>query len=287
VPAQSGRSVGPNQLSVRPQGHTTRGGVVGSDQLPQYGPGFNAVGIRPTMDRRQRSAYGIHNSFDKPTGPMPWPVRFINALSERTAKIRARYAAQSNTGQIPNVGGDVYATKLQTQWRRGSASGGTRADPITQVAQIPTTMADWPHVAGSSPGLSKKALSAYGMDKRNPALVNGVKPMFLPRYEGGQIRLKSETGQRAGEYLPTRFAVVPPMRIVRMHRYGTGMMGGPSQFGWPQTWGQDTGCIVISPANVIVAYKSRGVISARGVLSPKQGTGRERIPAIFTPSSIQ
>jgi hypothetical protein len=152
----------------------------------------------------------------------------------------------------------------------------------------PTVAPDWPHHIGAY-GLGSHPTSPYLMDPRDPGLVNGRKPMFLPRYEGGQIRLKSETSQRAGEYLPTRFSVVPPMRIVRMHRYGTGMMGGPSQFGWPQTWGQyqDGGCIVISPVQTQLGMKSRQIRSVRGVLSPKGGTGRERIPAVFTPSSVQ
>lgn len=285
MPAQSGHSVGPNQLTGRPNGHSARTGVGGSRTVigPSQGP--NSSG-RFDFDRRQRSTYGIHTSFDRPAGPSPWPIRFINALSERSAKVRARYWTQSNTGQIPGTG-DGYADKLQTQWRRGSASGGTRADPITQAAQIPTTMADWPHVAGSSPGLSKKALSPYGMDARNPELPNGRHPMYLPRAEGWQIRLHSETSQRAGEYLPTRFSVVPPMRIVRMHRYGTGMMAGADQFGTRQTWGQGENSLVVSPAPLVRGMKSRGIISTRGMLSPKQGTGRERIPAVFTPSSVQ
>ncbi len=279
MPAQSGRTVsGP-----RPQGGGNRQLAI----VPPEGP--NAVRTAPTaFDRRQRSTYGVHTSFDKPAGPDPWPVRFINALSERTAKIRARYIAQSNTGQIPGTG-DGYADKLQTQWRRGSASGGTRADPIVQNAQIPTVMADWPNRSGASPGMQKRSLSNYGMDGREAiaGIPNGRHPMYLPRAEGWQIRTYSDTSQRAGEYLPTRFSTVPPMRIVRMHRYGTGMMAGSAQFGTRQTWGQGEDCIVISPVNVIVGMKSRGVISARGVMSPKQGTGRERIPGIFTPGSVQ
>jgi hypothetical protein len=154
--------------------------------------------------------------------------------------------------------------------------------PITQNAQIPSVMGPWPHTPGDY-----LASSPYGMDVRNTTQVNGKRPMFRPRFEGGQVRTYSATSQRAGEYLPTRFSVVPPMRIVRMHRYGTGMMGGAVQFGTRQTWGQGEDCIVVSPVNVIVGMKSRGIISARGVLSPKQGTGRERIPALFTPSSVQ
>jgi hypothetical protein len=295
VPAQSGRTTGPNQLRasstvpISANRANTGGSLPVSRRTVITAP--EGINQNPThagvYDRRQRSSYGIHNSFDRPAGPTPWPVRFINALSERTAQIRMRYWTQSNTGQIPGTG-DAYADKLQTQWRRGSASGGTRADPIVQNAQIPTTMAGWPHQIGG-PGNSKHPTSPYLMDPRDPGLVNGRHPMYLPRYEGGQIRLKSETSQRAGEYLPTRFSVVPPMRIVRMHRYGTGMMGGPSQFGWPQTWGQysDGGCLVISPVNVLPGMKSRQIRSVRGVLSPKGGTGRERIPAVFTPSSVQ
>jgi hypothetical protein len=287
VPAQSGRTVGPNQLG-RPNGHRATPTRTTGNQIPQFGPTVNVGARGVQFDRRQRSAYGIHTSFDAPAGPNPWPVRFINALSERTTKIRMRYWAQSNTGQVPGTG-DGYADKLQTQWRRGSASGGTRADPIVQNAQIPTLMPGYPHHTGAY-GMGSRPLSNYGMDMRDPNLVNGRSHFNgLPRYEGGQIRLYSSTGQRAGEYLPTRFSVVPPMRIVRMHRYGTGMMGGPDQFGWPQTWGQynDGGCLVISPAQFTKGMKSRGIISTRGMLSPKGGTGRERIPAVFTPSSIQ
>jgi hypothetical protein len=297
VPAQSGRTTGPNQGSAGGWVPVATGSrVAGSGQVPLSArttilapEGINQDPRRHNFYRRdQRSSYGIHNSFDRPVGPTPWPVRFINALSERSASIRARYWNQSSSGQIVGTGGaDSYATKLQTQWRSGGARG-SRADPIVQNAQIPTTMAGWPHHVGG-PGNSKMPSSPYKMDPRDPNLVNGKHPMYLPRYEGGQIRLKSETSQRAGEYLPTRFSVVPPMRIVRMHRYGTGMMGGPSQFGWPQTWGQynDGGCIVISPVNVIAGMPSRGVRSVRGILSPKGGTGRERIPAVFTPSSVQ
>jgi hypothetical protein len=294
---QSGRTTGPNQANgggfIATSGGASR--VSGSGSLPynrrtviQAPEGINQnTRAHAIYDRRQRSSYGIHNSFDRPVGPTPWPVRFINALSERTTAIRMRYWSQSNTGQIPGIA-DGYANKLQTQWRRGSASGGTRADPIVQNAQIPTIAPNYPHHIGAF-GLGSHPTSPYLMDPRDPGLVNGRKPMFLPRYEGGQIRLKSETSQRAGEYLPTRFSVVPPMRIVRMHRYGTGMMGGPSQFGWPQTWGQyqDGGCIVISPVQTQLGMKSRQIRSVRGVLSPKGGTGRERIPAVFTPSSVQ
>jgi hypothetical protein len=291
VPAQSGRSVGPNQLNARPNGHQA---VVPSSNIRRFlpprpdGPNGTTSGSGVIFDRRQRSTYGIHNSFDRPSGPDPWPVRFINALSERSTKIRMRYWAQSNTGQIPGTG-DGYADKLQTQWRRGSASGGTRADPIVQNAQIPSIAPGYPHQTGAY-GLGSRPLSSYGMDSRNPELPNGRHPMYLPRNESGQIRLHSETSQRAGEYLPTRFSVVPPMRIVRMHRYGTGMMGGPDQFGWPQTWGQYNkygGSLVVSPPQFVKGMKSRGVISTRGMLSPKGGTGRERIPAVFTPSAIQ
>jgi hypothetical protein len=246
------------------------------------------------FDRRQRSSYGIHQSFDSaPTGPTPWMVRFIMFASERTSQIRQRYWSQSNSGQIPGSS-DSYANKLQIKWRGGAATGGTRADPIVQNAQIPSVMADWPNRSGSSPGMQKKAVSRYGMDTRNPQLVNGRRPMYVPRYQGGQIRHYSSypighPGEDcyAQDYLPTRFSTVPPMKIVRMHRYGTGMMAGGCQFGTRQTWGQGPDSLVISPVNMIPGMKSRQVISVRGMLSPKQGTGRERIPAIFTPSSIQ
>lgn len=257
MPAQSGRSVGPQPTHYR---------------------------APPAMDRRNRSAYGIHNSDDRPAGPTPWFVHFINALSERSAKVRARYQRESASGQIPGTA-DTYATKLESQWRSGGTRG-SRADAITQRAQIPTLMAGWPQQVGSG-AQSAKPASRYGMDPRNPSLVNGKSPMYLPRHEGGQIRLHSQTGQTAQDYLPTRFSVVPPMRIVRMKRYATGMMGGSAQFGTRQTWGQGPDCIVISPVNVIPGMRSRGVISARGVIAPKQGTGRERIPALFTPSSVQ
>jgi hypothetical protein len=290
VPAQSGRNVGPHGISTSAGVRQIAGPTAEVRRQANLdrpdGPNGERARGGFAFDRRQRSAYGIHNSFDKAAGPSPWPVRFIEALSERSAQIRARYWSQSNTGQIPGTG-DGYADKLQTQWRRGSASGGTRADPIVQNAQIPTTMADWPNSSGSSPGMQKRSVSWYGMDARNPNLVNGRRPMNLPRFEAGQIRLHSETSQRAGEYLPTRFAVNPPMRIVRMHRYGTGMMAGSQSFGTRQTWGQGEDCIVVAPPQLVKGMKSRGIISARGMLSPKQGTGRERIPAIFTPSSIQ
>lgn len=294
MPAQSGRTVGPNQIKATAAYLPTQQGrsIPGMQVPPQYRTtipppmGINQDRTHHAIyDRRQRSSYGIHNSFDRPVGPTPWPVRFINALSERSAQIRARYTAQSNTGQIPGTG-DGYADKLQTQWRRGSASGGTRADPITQVSQIPTVAPNWPHHTGAY-GLGSRPNSFYGMDTRLPDQVNGRHPMYLPRFEGGQIRLKSETSQRAGEYLPIRFSVVAPMRIVRMHRYGTGMMAGSAQFGTRQTWGQGESCLVIAPVQTSKGMKSRGIISARGMLAPKQGTGRERIPALFTPSSVQ
>lgn len=282
MPAQSGRTVGPGAANLR---HGIRGDTVEvrnqrNLDRPDGPNGHYNSGHPGPYDRRQRSAYGIHNSFDKPAGPNPWPVRFIDALSARGRQIRMRYWDQSNSGQIPATP-DAYATKLQTTWRSGGTHG-SRADPIVQNAQIPTVMFPWPH----SPGNDQPS-APYGMDVRNPTQVNGKRPMFRPRFEGGQVRTYSATSQRAGEYLPTRFSVVPPMRIVRMHRYGTGMMGGAVQFGTRQTWGQGEDCIVVSPVNVIVGMKSRGIISARGVLSPKQGTGRERIPALFTPSSVQ
>ncbi len=289
MPAQSGRNVGPHGIVASSgtrqiSGPTQEVRRQAALDRPDGPNGDRAMGgINP--DRRFRSAYGIRNSFDKPAGPSPWPVRFITALSERSAQIRARYIGQSNTGQIPGTG-NGYADKLQTQWRRGAASGGTRADPITQPSQIPTLTAAYPHY-GVSAGTGSKPNSWYGMDPRNAELPNGRRPMYLPRFEGGQIRLHSETSQRAGEYLPTRFAVNPPMRIVRMHRLGTGMMAGSAQFGTRQTWGQGPDSIVIAPARLVRGMKSRGIISARGMLAPKQGTGRERIPALFTPSSVQ
>jgi hypothetical protein len=296
VPAQSGRNVGPHGVvgggnAGQPSGvRQFTGGTAevrhqAALDRPDGPNGHYNTTHSGVYDRRQRSAYGIHNSFDKPAGPSPWPVRFIDALSKRSAKVRARYIQQSNTGQVVPTGDD-YADKLQTQWRRGAASGGTRADPITQTAQIPTLTAAYPHY-GVSAGLGSLPASWYGMDPRNAELPNGRRPMYLPRFQGGQIRLHSETSQRAGEYLPTRFSTVPPMRIVRMKRYGTGMMAGSAQFGTRQTWGQGPDCLVIAPARVVLGMKSRGVISVRGLLSPKGGTGRERIPAIFSPSTVQ
>lgn len=256
--------------------------------------GINTAYAPKQQPPRLRSAYGIRNSFDgTPTGPTPWFVRFIDAISLRSHQVRARYLNQSSTGQIPGAPGDSYATKLQAQWRRGSASGGTRDDSIVQNAQIPTTMAGWPQQVGSG-FQSARPFSRYGMDTRNPQLPNGRRPMYVPRYEGGQIRhFSSYPVGRPGadcyyqDHLPAPFATVPPMKIVRMHRYGTGMMAGSAQFGTRQTWGQGEDCLVISPVNMLPGMKSRQVISVRGLLSPKQGTGRERIPAIFTPSAIQ
>jgi hypothetical protein len=215
-------------------------------------------------------------------GPTPWYVRFVAVASERSAKIRARYQQQASSGQIVGAGADTYATRLQAGWHRATQP---RNDPITQVEQTPSIMPQWP----DQPGYKETPLDrTFKMDPR-PLVPGHMRPMYRPRPENYR-RIYSETGQYAADYLPQRpgFNVVPPMRIPRMHRDGLALMAGACQFGTRQTWGQGESSGVLPPVQMTLGAKSRGVRSIRGVLGGiRQGSGRERIPGVFTPTSIQ
>lgn len=229
-----------------------------------------------------------------------WTMRLAYALAPTvTEKMAARYRAQSNSGQI--VTGDprrsAYPTRLQAQWRSGGTRG-SRADPIYPIAAGPSMYAQppWPHRAGRNMPTDR----VRGMDQR-PLYAGDVRPSYLARDE----RLEqghSRTGQKcdgllnrngfegtagvsAGGAASVRRA---PNRIPRMHRPGLALMGGPSQFGTRQTWGQGPQSLVIAPAQLQLNAKSRGVRSVRGSLAPNRaGSGRERIPAIFTPTAVK
>jgi hypothetical protein len=222
-------------------------------------------------------------------GPTPWYVRAITSISERSNRIRARYQQQSASGQIIGAGGDTYATKLQSTWRSGGTHGG-RADPITQTGQTPTVASQWPSSPGGGAAPSMPSQRARRQDQR-PSMAGERRPTYYQRWEP-YIRHESTMGPRADwyaqDYLPTRFATIPPQKITRMHRPGLSLMAGACQYGTRQTWGQGQSSGVLPPVQTTLGAKSRGVRSIRGVLGGvNQGSGRERIPAIFTPTSVQ
>jgi hypothetical protein len=216
-------------------------------------------------------------------GPNPWYVRFFSQLTERSAAVRARYQAQANSGQIIGAGGDTYATKLQSRWHRPTQP---RADPLFQNEQTPSVMGAWP----DTPGAQAHPMSRTLRQDHRPSMAGERRPTYYQRWEP-YTRHHSNDGPRdhtyAQDFLPTRFMTVPPLKITRMHRPGISLMAGIAQYGTRQTWGQGETSGVFPPAQVTLGFKSRGVKSIGGVLAPKQGTGRERIPAIFTPTSIQ
>jgi hypothetical protein len=223
-------------------------------------------------------------------GPTPWYVRAITSISERSSRIRARYQQQSTSGQIAGTA-DTYATKLQSTWRSGGTHGG-RADPITQVQQTPSVMTEWPSTPGGDSAPSMPSNRTRRQDQR-PSLAGERRPTYYQRWEPYERHHSTDGPHQhmyAQDFLPVRFAVVPPLKITRMHRPGISLMAGIAQYGTRQTWGQGEASGVLPPVQTTLGAKSRGVRSIRGVLGGaglNRGSGRERIPAIFTPTSIQ
>ena len=234
---------------------------------------------------RFRSEYNQNQGV--PNGvPMPqhWIVRLLSVISPTRAAAGARYAAQSNSAQVAGVPGDTYATKLQARWRASGARG-ARADSLYPVSQRPTTMDAWP----GQPGSRWHPMSQTTRKDARPARIT-PRPAYPEdaRYTP-QALLHSATCNPAMD-LPlteTMWPSTPPARIVHRHRLGLALMAGAQQRGTRQNWGMGPQQIVIAPPPFSLASASRGVISVRGSLAKRGGTGRNRIPAVFTPRQAQ
>lgn len=238
------------------------------------------------MDNRIRSPYGIMNP-GSPPRPHPWYVHLINLVSTKSAALAKRYAVDNTSGQIPNRGD--MATVLQASWHRPTQP---KADPVTQPTLQPSDRSQWPSLPGSRWSPSNRT---FKMDAR-PVLTGHLRPAYLPlperydrfssapsQYQGPSI---PRTNPYSQDYLPTRFDTRIPARITRPHRMGLALMGGVQQHGTRQTWGQWGESIIIPPPG-FTRTPSQSVRSVAGVLSPRPGTGRERIPAVFTPTQVQ
>jgi hypothetical protein len=224
-----------------------------------------------------------------------WTIRLISALAPTlTEKLAQQYRQTSNSGQLTPNRRSHYETKLQSQWRSGGTRG-SRDDPIYPVIASGSAAGQppWPHTAGRNMPADRRR----GLD-RAPATMGSRSRFYMPndeRLEQGH----SVTGQKCDDlHNPSGFAGtvgvsagaargVGPTRIPRMHRPGLALMGGPSQSGTRQTWGQGPDSLVIAPVQLQARQQTRGVRSVSGSLSPRSGTGRERIPAIFTPTSVK
>lgn len=240
------------------------------------------------MDHRPRAPYGIKEP-GSPPRPNPWYVRLFMLASVKSAQLANRFAVQNNSGQIVGNTRDTYSTVLQTAWHRPTQP---RADPITQPVQEPTVARQWPGMPGSK---MRPLNTRFGMDAR-PVQVGHMRPAYLP-LEEPYARFSSGVPQYQGpsnpleepyhqDYLPVRFDTRIPARITRPHRPGLALMAGVQQHGTRQTWGQ-WGTSIIMPPVGFTRVPTQSYRSVAGVLSKKVGTGRERIPAIFTPTSVQ
>lgn len=245
-----------------------------------------ATNSRFPNGRRVRSEYNQNQGV--PNGlPMPqsWVVRLLSVVSPtRAAAVGARYAAQSNSAQIIGVPGDGYATKLQSNWR-SAATRNPRADSPYPISQRPTVMDAWP----GQPGSRWFPMSQSTRKDRRPANIT-PRPQYAEdaRFTPGAL-LHSSTGNPAMD-LPltdTMWPSTPPARIVHRHQLGLALMAGTQQRGTRQNWGMGPQQIVIAPPPLSLASASRGVISVRGSLAKRGGTGRNRIPAVFTPRQAQ
>src|SRR5437588_3435418 len=240
------------------------------------------------MYQPTRSPYGIKEP-GSPPRPVPWWARKLGELGGRMTAVRQRYEQQSTSGQIVGaVRGhtrDDYATRLQAQWRSGGTRG-SRADPITEAYAAPPPARQWP--GGAPGGAWTPSDRNRRMDPR-PAFLGHMGGAYLPRDEaytvyGAQFEPRSR--RYYSDYLPFRIGPpTMPFRIVRPHRWGLALMAGSEQFGTRQTYGQGPDSLVVAPPQF--SRTGQGVRSVGGVLAPKQGTGRERIPAVFNPSSVQ
>ncbi len=218
----------------------------------------------------------------------PWWLRLLKVASPTMAQaVAARYAQDSASGQIPRTGDDTYATKIQSQWRSGGARGG-HANPLHPLGAQPNVGEQWP---GEPGGRWVPTSRIFRRDPR-PASIT-PRPAFGidPRYNA-PIRLSSATGNTRDDGLPATMAIWPnmtrPTRIVRQHRLGLTMMAGPSQRGQHQTW-SDQGGIVIAPPPAGLSRQSNknNARAIQGILARNIGTGRNRIPAVFTPKQAQ
>lgn len=243
-----------------------------------------------TEMNRPRAPYGIKEPGSPPI-PDPWYVRLLNLASQKSAQLAARYGAQNTSGQIVGDPHNTYSTVLQAGWHRPTQP---KADPIGNVIQYPDpqSLKPWP----TNPGSRWTPLNrTFRMDPR-PVCVGQMRPAYLPapeaydRYSSANPGFAGPANPRSTpyhqDYLPVRFDTRIPARITRPHRAGLALMGGVMQHGTRQTYGQWGESIIIPPPG-FTRTPSQAYRSASGVLSRKTGTGRERIPAIFTPSQVQ
>lgn len=233
---------------------------------------------------------------------LPWHIRLLAAIAPvYTQKLARQMMLHSTSSVIEGVSKSPYEQKLASQWRSGGTRGG-RADPITNtvINGRDIQAASWTHRAGGNGNASAPMDRRRGLDRR-PNNIPGMsrRPFYMPRDEQLE-QIHSATGQRCDDTRDTlswgasAYSAGPnhsgraPARIPRMHRPGLALMAGPHQFGTMQTWGSNEKNIVMSPRDLQVGMKSRGIRSVRGVLfGNKQGSGLERIPAIFTPTSVK
>lgn len=241
-----------------------------------------------TAYNRPRGPYGIKEPGSPPL-PNPWYVRLLNLVSQKSAQMSARYAAQNTSGQIVGDPRNTYVTVLQAQWHRPTQH---HADPIGDVVQQPVDGAQWPTALGSRHTPTNRT---FKMDAR-PQFVGHMRPAYLPAYEPyDRYSSAGAAWQGPGvpsqqpyhqDYLPVRFDTRIPARITRPHRAGLALMGGVQQHGTRQTYGQWGQSIIIPPPG-FTRTPSQAYRSVSGVLARNIGTGRERIPAIFTPTQVQ
>lgn len=245
------------------------------------------------QDRRWRSPYGIKEP-GSPPRPTPFVIRLAELVSTKVNALRQRYESTNTSGQIADVTGDPYDVKLQAQWHRPTQPN---AGPITQpIQRPPAEQRAYPGEPGSRHAPTSRI---YGMDERSEVLGH-ARPAFLPgSYLRAGVaepyeRFASTNAPKAHwyrqDFLPVRIDDrTPPVRLVRPHRAGLSLMGGQNQFGTRQTWGQGGGSIVIAPP-AFTRTVTQGVRSVGGAAAKNRcrvGTGRERIPAVFTPTSVQ
>ena len=217
----------------------------------------------------------------------PWWLRLIKVASPTVSQaVRQRYMRDSASGQIPGTD-DVTATKLQSQWR----SAGTRqphANPLSPLTARPQPMEAYP----DQPGSRHNALSQTVRKDKRPQSIT-PRPAFYedPRWNHF-LRLRSSTGNPREDGLPATESVwpnfTPPQRITRLHRPGLTLMAGPSQYGETQNWSTVGGIVIAPPPASLSRQNNRNSArSIQGVLAQRSGTGRNRIPAVFTPRQVQ
>jgi hypothetical protein len=234
----------------------------------------------------ERSPYYIRNKAAKPMPASETRPNWVNRLlhlrkiispnrDELTAK---RYEAQSTSS---NVGaGDprsTYQTKLQSGW-----TAGLRSDAIFPTARASTLASapNWPQGTPTGPPLSRS-----GRDRPH-ATPEASSPVWMPGQDGYRQthsrndRHRSDyTGYRGLDHGPA------PFRVPLVRRGGLELMAGVSQHGFYQTSGGLGGNKIISPP--VWSDVTRGTRSASGIKGRVQGSGREHLPAVFTPKEVR